>query len=123
MKKLEVSQEMYAEWDIVKKKLDQYNKENKEWTKRVQKKMKENPDIIDLDILFPPRPVSYKDVNKLFTILRMLPKALSGRNRKREEELVLVPRGIMTYVVQCACMGVPIEKKHENGDHQEGDAV
>ncbi len=126
MKKPEVSQRMYEEWDELKEKLDKYDAEYKAWNKRVQKHMKEMPNILSYDILFPPKPVTYKDAHKLFTTLSMLPKALSGRNRKRDEELVLVPRGVMRYIMQCAIMGVPSEKKYEARDNektQEGTAI
>lgn len=105
MKKPEVSQKMYEEWDKLREKQDRYDAEYKEWSKRI-KNNKTN--TFSLQMLPPQDPSAlYKNAAPLLHELQYsLPKAMSGRNRKKDEELVLVPRAILKFLIERASMGM-----------------
>ena len=93
MKKPEVSQKIYEEWDKLKAKIDK------------SKKVVLFGDIIGFDDVYP-----------LTRAVLEAPK-VTGRSRKREDDLILVPRSVLKYLtdeaIMCAYQRDPKKKQDE----------
>ena len=106
MKKADFDSRIYDAWDPLKIKLDEYEAKNRERIKYFKK----HGELTMEMVLFPPKEPNSKDAAELLSVLDLLPKAKSGRNRKKEEELVLVPRGVLKYLVKEAKTGFAVRE-------------
>lgn len=102
MKKLPVSERLYEEWDPLREKLEAYRKAQNE----LMKYYKKHGELTMEMILYPPKEPGYMEVSRLLMELNRLPRAMTGRSRKKSDELVLVPRDVLNYIVEKAGVGI-----------------
>lgn len=93
MKKPEVNKKIYEEWDRLKARID-------------EKK-----------VLFS-RPIGFRDVYPLTSAIMESPK-ITGRSRKQDDDLILVPRSVLRFLTDeallCAYQRDPEMKKEKGG--------
>lgn len=82
MKKAEVNPEIYREWDRMQEQM----------TKRYQRSM------FPAGCMFP----MWDEAYPLVAAIDNAPKISTGRNRKRDEELVVVPRFVLKFLTEHA---------------------
>lgn len=116
MKKPVFDESIYSLWEPVSEKVNAVEAYNKE----LLKKHKKREEITAFMILSAPRGPVFQDVYPLFSRLRTLPRAFTGKSRKVKDDLVLVPREILQYVLDRAFAGVPSgeQRRSEEAEHE-----
>ena len=102
MKKAVVDNNVYEAWDPLKEKEEAYEKSQKELLDYYKKHKEFTPAMV----LFAPKEPGLKDALPLFAALRNLPRSSAGRSRKKSDDLVLVPRDVLAYLLNKAQCGI-----------------
>lgn len=100
--KLKADERIYAAWDVVKEKKDAYDKYYADLAKQYKKTGK-----MPICTLLMPRPPQFEDVYPLTRAIRESARVATGRSRKKADDLLVLPRAVVEYLIDRTISSLP----------------